>query len=75
MNMNYNYPTTIFRSIFAQMYKFLVEKYIFTIFAHEFFKVKIKKCKLYQKYIYLGQNTSKHCSKIIVVHVHANGFL
>ena len=26
--MNYNYPTTIFRSIFAQMYKFLVEKYI-----------------------------------------------
>ena len=42
MNMNYNYLTTIFRSIFAQMYKFLVEKYIFTIFAYEFFKVKIK---------------------------------
>ena len=43
MNMNYNYPTTIFRSIFAQMYKFLVEKYIFTIFAYELFKVKLKK--------------------------------
>ena len=25
-------------------------------------------------YIYLGQNTSKYCSQIIVVHVHANGF-
>ena len=40
--MNYNYPNTIFRSIFAQMYKFLVEKYIFTIFAYELFKVKLK---------------------------------
>ena len=30
MNMNYNYPTTIIRSIFAQMYKLLVGKYIFT---------------------------------------------
>ena len=42
MNMNYNCPTIIFRSIFAQMYKFLVEKYVFTIFAYELFKVKIK---------------------------------
>ena len=25
--------------------------------------------------ICLGQNTSKHCSQIIVVHVHANGVL
>ena len=43
MNMNYTYPTSIFRSIFAQMYKFLVEKNIFTIFAYELFKVKKKK--------------------------------
>ena len=41
--MNYNYLTTIFRSIFAKMYKFLAEKYIFTIFAYDFFNVKIKK--------------------------------
>ena len=41
--MNYYYPTTIFRSIFAQMYKFLVEKYIFTIFANDLFKIKMKK--------------------------------
>ena len=40
--MNYNYLTTIFRSIFAQMYTFLVEKYIFTFFAYERFKVKMK---------------------------------
>ena len=26
--MNYNYPTTTLESIFAQMYTFLVEKYI-----------------------------------------------
>ena len=45
MDMNYNYPTTIYRSIFAQMYKFLVEKYIFTIFAYELFKVKLKNYK------------------------------
>ena len=24
---------------------------------------------------YLGQNTSKYCSQMIVVHVHANGFV
>ena len=28
MNMNYNYLTIMFRSSFAQMYNFLVEKYI-----------------------------------------------
>ena len=36
------------------MYKFLVEKYKFSIFAYEFFKVILKKCKLYQKYIIFG---------------------
>ena len=41
--MNYNYSSTIYRNILAQLYKFLVEKYIFTIFAYERFKVKIKK--------------------------------
>ena len=42
MIMNYNYPTTIFKSIIAEMYKILVEKYIFIIFADELFKVKMK---------------------------------
>ena len=28
-----------------QMYQFLVEKYKFSIFAYEFFKVKMKNCK------------------------------
>ena len=76
MNINYNYQTTIFRSIFAQMYKFLVEKYIFSNFAYELFKVKMKKnVNNTKNTIYLGQNTSKYCSQIIVVHVHANGVL
>ena len=58
MNMNYNCPTTIYRDILIHMYKFLVEKYIFTIFAYKFFMLKMKNCKQYQKYINLGQNTS-----------------
>ena len=28
-----------------KMYKFLVEKYKFSFFAYEFFKVKLKNCK------------------------------
>ena len=56
MNMNYNYLTTIFRSIFAQMYKFLVEKYIFTIFAFELFKVKIiPEINIFGQKLYVGE--------------------
>ena len=32
MSMNYSYPTTMYESIFAQMYVFLV-LHVFTIFA------------------------------------------
>ena len=53
------------------MYKFLVGKYKFSIFAYEFFKVKL----IPEIHKNLGQNTSKYCSRIIVGHVHANGFL
>ena len=44
-------------------------------FSFELFMVIMKKRNEYQKYIYLGQNTSKYCSQINVVHDHANGFL
>ena len=59
------------------MYKFLVEKFIFTIFGLELFKVKMKKKNVNnnRNTLYLGQNTFKYCSQIIVVYVHANGFL
>ena len=36
-----------------------------------------KNCKLiffYQKFVHLGENTSKYCCQINVVHVHATGF-
>ena len=52
MNMNYNYPTTIYRSIFTQMFKFLVETYTFTIFALLTFQghnEKKKQCSTYQR--------------------------
>ena len=43
INMNYNYPTTIWESIVAQMYKFLVEFFFSQIFAYTLFMVKIEK--------------------------------
>ena len=57
------------------MYTFLVEKYIFTIFAYDLLKIKMKNVNYTRKTYYLCQNTSKYSSEIIVVHVHENGFL
>ena len=74
INTSCNYPTTIWQSISAQIYKFLVEQYNFPISAYKCFKIKSKKCKSYKKYIhciqYLGQNTYPYCSWITVVLVH-----
>ena len=73
--MNYNYPSAIFRSIFAQNVQFFGRKYIFTIFGLELFKVKMKKnVNNNRNTFYLGQNTSKYCSQIIAVYAHANVF-
>ena len=47
MNMNYNYLTTIFRSIFTQIYAFLV---LFTIFHFDLEKFISENCK----YIFWG---------------------
>ena len=49
---------------------------MFTIFAYDLFKVKLKKNvnNTSSTYIWI-ENISKYCSQIIVVHVHANGFL
>ena len=76
MNMNYNYRTTIIRSIFAQNVHISGRKYIFTFFTCELFKVKMKKkVNNTRNTLYLGQTTSKYRSQIIVVYVLANGFL
>ena len=74
MDMNYNYLTTIYRSILTQIYVFLV---LFTIFHFYHEKFISKNCKyifFYQKFVHLGENTSIYCSWIIVVHVHATVF-
>ena len=34
----------------------------------------VKNIFFYQKFVHLDENTSKCCSRIIVVHVHANVF-
>ena len=73
--MNYSFPTTMYKSILAQMYAFLV---LFTIFAfyHDFFfKPVLQKIFFYQKYVHLGKNTLIHCNQRTVVHVHENVFL
>ena len=73
--MTYNYSTTIFRSIFAQNVQISGRKIEISIFAYDFFKVKLKIVNKSRNTQYLSQNTSKYCSRIIVGHVHANGFL
>ena len=75
MNMNFSNQTTMYESIFAQIYVLLV---LFTFFSfyHEIFLIQnCKKIFFYQKYVYLGINTLIHCSQRTVVHVYVNAFL
>ena len=75
MNMNYKYQTTIFKSILIQIYVFLV---LFIFFHFDLEAIISKNCKyifFYQKFVHYGENTSEYCSRIIVVHVHANAIL
>ena len=75
MNMNYSNLTTMYESIFAQMYVLLVLFTIFAFYHENFFKPKLQKIFFYQKYVYLGENTLIHCSQRTVVHVYVNAFL
>ena len=75
MNMNYSYPTTMYESILAQIYVFLVLFTIFAFYNEKLFKPKLSKIFFYQKYIHLGENTLIHCSQRTVVRVHVNVFL
>ena len=76
MNMNYNYLTTIYRSILTQIYEFLVLFTIFHFDTEKFIGKQTCKCIFfYQKFVHLGENTSIYLSLIIVVHVHATVFL
>ena len=42
MNMSYSYPTTMYESIFAQMYIFVVEKYVLQVLLKNVSKIKAK---------------------------------
>ena len=75
MNMNFSYPTTMYQSILAQMYVFLVLFTIFAFYHEKYFKQKLQKIFFYQKYKHLGENNFIHCSRITVVHIHVNVFL
>ena len=75
MNMNNSYLTTMYESILAQMYVFLV---LFTIFAfyHEIiFSQNCKKIFFCQNNVYLVEHTLIHSSQRTVVHIHVNVFL
>ena len=75
MILNYNYLTTIYRSILTQIYVILV---LFTFSFHfdlkKFISQNFKYIFFYQKFVYLGDNISKYCNRRIVVHVHATVF-
>ena len=75
MDINNSNLTTMYESIFAQIYVLLA---IFTIFAfyHEIvFKPQLQILFSYKKYVYLGKHTLIHCSQRTVVHVYVNDFL
>ena len=77
MNTNHNYLIIIFRSILRPRYNiFLV--FFFTIFHFDLNKVHKKKnvniCFSTRNLYIFDENTSKYCSWMIVVHVHATVF-
>ena len=74
INMNCNYSTTIWESIFAQIYIFLVEQYFFQFLLINVSrsKAKVVKNTYIQKYIYMGLNTHPYCSWITVVLVNGD---
>ena len=72
MNMKYSYPTTMYESILAQMYVFLVVFTIFAFYRENCFKPKLPK-KNSTRNMY--ENTLIHCSQRTVVHVHVKVFL
>ena len=71
MKKNYSYPT----AILTQMYVFLVLFTIFHIYYEKFISKNWKKVFFSKKFVYLGENISIYCSRIIVVHVHVKNFL
>ena len=64
MNINYTYLTTMYESISAQMYIFLVK--LITIFAE-----KVGHFTSFLRHYYCMDTNSRfiHCSRITVVHV------
>ena len=75
MNMKYNYPTTMYESILAQMNVYLVLFTLFAFYHENIFKPKLQKIFFYQQFVHFGENTLIHCSQRTVVHVHVNVFL
>ena len=73
--MNYSIPTTMYESIFAQMYVFLVLFTILAFYHEKSFKPKLQKIFFYQMYVHLDENTLIHPSQRTIVHVHVNAFL
>ena len=72
MNMNYNYLTAVFRSILTQILCISGIIYILTL--------KSSQAKIVNRYfstrknVHLGENTSKYCSRVIIVSCSCNFF-
>ena len=75
--MNYSYLTTMYESILAQIYVFLVLFTSFAFYHEKKIKQKLQKKKMffYHKLVYFGENTLiQNCSRIIVAQIHVNVF-
>ena len=66
-----NYLTAIFRSMLTTYYVFVVLDTIFQFDLEKFISKNWKYIFSTRNLYILGENTSKYCSWIIVVHVHA----
>ena len=60
MNMNYSYPTTMYESILAQMYVFLVLFTIFAFYHEQFLKPKLPKKYFSTRNMYLWAKILSH---------------
>ena len=69
MNMNYNYPTTMYESILPKCMHFWYYLRVFAFYHEKVLSKNYKKIFFYQKYVHLGENNFIHFSRITVVHI------
>ena len=75
MSMNNSYPTTVYESIFSQMYIFVIEKYYIQFQLRTLFMVGDLTSSVRQTFCLRSYTPFIQCSQNTVVRVHVNIFL